>query len=246
MRMTAVYRRAALIPRTHLFVPNCHPCEYEIVLIGMRIAIVGTGHIGGRLADLLLSGPHEIVLGVRDQAAIEECKRRHPGATVQVAAAAMDGSDAIVLAVPWPAVEEVLKHVRSLAGKVLIETTNPLLPDLSGLVDTGGVSVAETIQQWKPEARVVKAFNTLGAEYLGNGQVGGSVADGFYCGDDTEAKAIAAELIAQAGLQPQDVGPLRNARYLEAIAMLWIDMAVNQRRAGRFAFRLLSEPAKSR
>lgn len=211
----------------------------------MRIAIIGTGNIGGRLANLLTSNPHEVVLGVRDREAIPACRKKHPTVAAELAAAAMETADTIVLAVPWTAVEELLPQTGPLAGKVLIETTNPLLPDLSGLSNAGGLSAAEAIQQRKPAARVVKAFNSLGAGYLGHAQIAGNIADGFYCGDDAEAKSIAAELIAKAGLHPCDVGPLRNARYLEALAMLWIDMAVNQNRPGRFAFKLLYEPPRA-
>lgn len=124
--------------------------------------------------------------------------------------------------------------------KVLIDTTNALLPDLSALALPGSTSAAGMIQTWQPTARVVKAFNTIGAAYLGNAQIDGMAADGFYCGDDANAKTIAAELIAETGMTPQDVGPLRNARSLEAMAMLWIDMALHQHRSGRFGFKLLS------
>jgi hypothetical protein len=206
----------------------------------MRIAIIGTGNIGGALASLWHSAGHEPILGVRVADAILATKEKFPAMTVMLAHDAMRAAEVILLATPWHAAESVLSEVGSLSGKVLIETTNPLLPDLSGL-SLSGSSAAETIQQWQPAARVVKAFNSLGAGYLGRGQVAGTIADGFYCGDDAEAKATTAELIAQAGLAPCDVGPLRNARYLEAIAMLWIDMAVHQRRTGRFAFKLLYE-----
>jgi len=227
--------------RTHLFVPNCDSRCRELLLNAMHIAIIGTGNIGGRLANLLTSSPHEVVLGVHDREAIAACTRKYPTIPAKLATEAMDWADTIVLAIPWTAVDELLSQAGSLADKVLIETTNPLLPDLSGLSNPGGRSAAEFIQHRKPAARVVKAFNSLGAGYLGNARIAGSIADGFYCGDDAEAKSISAELIAKAGLYPCDIGQLKNARYLEALAMLWIDMAVNQKRPGRFAFKLLNE-----
>jgi predicted dinucleotide-binding enzyme len=85
----------------------------------------------------------------------------------------------------------------------------------------------------------VKAFNTIGAGNLGRAVFAGLTADGFYCGDDGAAKAIAKGLIADAGLNPVDVGPLRNARLLEPLAMLWIDLAFNQSWGIDHAFKLL-------
>ena len=178
----------------------------------MRIAIIGTGHIGGGLAQLFHPSSHEIILGARDREAIPAVEKRFPKSRVEIAAEAMNASDAIVLAVPWSAAEDVLSRAGSLAGKVLLDTTNPLLHDLSGLSIAADRSAAEIIQQWKSEAHVIKAFNTLGAGYLGRGLVAGSLADGFYFGNDSEAKERAAELITLAGLHPCDVWPLKNAR----------------------------------
>jgi len=207
----------------------------------MKIAIIGTGNIGGALTRLWLAHGHEIVLGVRSEDKIQSTQVEFPGATAALVGDAVHGAEVVVLAVPWPAAESALKDAGSLAGKVLIDTTNPVKGDLSGLESLGGRSAAEIVQQAQPEARVVKAFNTLGAAYLGRGRVGDAVADGFYCGDDPDAKSIATKLIEQADLVPADCGPLRNARYLEAIAMLWIDMAFGHRRGQRFAFKLLTE-----
>ena len=133
-------------------------------------------------------------------------------------------------------------------GKIVIDAINPVKPDLSGLREVEGGSVAVFVQGQAPGARVVKAFNTLGAMYLGNGSVRGMTADGFLCGDDQAAVEAVSTLVAQAGLNPIAVGPLHNARSLEAMAMLWIDMAVLQRRGGRFAFQLLrdGDPAAKR
>ena len=207
----------------------------------MRIAIIGTGNIGGALTRLWLAHAHEVVLGVRSEEKMAEALKAFPGASAALIPEVTATADAVVLAVPWSAVEAVLRETGSLAGKVLIDTTNPLKSDLSELEPLDGRSAAEVVQQSHPEARVVKAFNSLGASYLGNGRVGNANADGFYCGDDVEAKKLTAVLVAQAGLVPVDCGPLRNARYLEAMAMLWIDFAFGERRGERFAFKLLTE-----
>ncbi len=208
----------------------------------MHVAIIGTGNVGGSLARLWLERGRAVVLGVRSTEKIAETQQAFAGSHVALISDAVAQSEVVVLAVPWQAAESVVQAA-DLSGKVVIDATNPLKPDLSGLAVSGDTSAAERIQQLQPQARVVKAFNTIGALYLGNAHIEGLLADGFYCGDDVEAKKITAELIADAGLHPQDVGSLRNARYLEAMAMLWIDMAVLQRRSGRFGFRLLNDPA---
>ncbi|HEV2688952.1 MAG TPA: hypothetical protein VGV35_10365, partial [Bryobacteraceae bacterium] len=92
---------------------------------------------------------------------------------------------------------------------------------------------------WAPGARVVKAFNTIGSMNYGNARFGAQRADGFYCGDDPGAKALVRQLIEDIDMEPVDVGPLRNARLLEPLAMLWIDLAVNQRQGTNHAFKLL-------
>lgn len=209
----------------------------------MKIGIIGTGNIGGALARLWMAQGHEVVLGVRDEQKIQAVRGTFPGASVALIADAAAGAEVVTLALPWPAVEQVLAQMGPLAGKVLIDTNNPLKADLSGLEALGGRSAAEVIQQLHPEARVVKAFNTVGAAYLGHARVGEADAGGFYCGNDKDAKAVVAKLVGQTGLVPVDCGPLRNARYLEAMAMLWIDMAFGHRRGERFAFALLTEAA---
>ena len=209
----------------------------------MKIGIIGTGNIGGALARLWMAHGHEVVLGVRDEQKVEAVRGAFPGASVVLTEDATEGVEVVTLALPWPAVEPVLARMGTLAGKVLIDTNNPLKADLSGLKELGGRSAAEVIQQLHPETRVVKAFNTVGAAYLGRARVGDADAGGFYCGDDAGARAVVAELVGQTGLVPVDCGPLRNARYLEAMAMLWINMAFGHRRGERFAFALLTEAA---
>lgn len=206
----------------------------------MKIAIIGTGNIGGRLARLWLAQGRPIVLGLRTTDKIAAAQQKFPGCDATLIPRAVEHADVVVLAVPWPAVQPLLEELPPLEGRVLLDTTNPVLPDLSGLALPATTSAAEMTQKWQPTARVVKAFNTIGAAFLGNAAIDGIAADGFYCGDDADAKGIVAELIAGTGLAPQDVGPLRNARYLEAMAMLWIDMALHQHRGGRFGFKLLS------
>ena len=203
------------------------------------IAIVGTGNIGGALARLWSKAGYAVSVAVRESSAANKIPGVSSGSAGEIASAA----EIVVLAVPWPAVKDALASCGDLSGKVVVDCTNPVLPDLEGLEFGGTTSAAEKLQQLAPRAHIVKAFNTIGAPLLGNATFDGLEADGYYCGDDDAAKAAVAPLIAATGLRPFDAGPLRNARYLEAMAMLWIDLAVKRGRGPTFGFRTLERSA---
>ena len=191
--------------------------------MSLRIGILGSGNVGGALGRLWTAKGHDVVFGKR-------------GASNREAASS---STVVVLTVPWPAAEEAIRDCGDLAGKILVDCTNPLAPDLKGLTIGLTTSAAEQVAAWAPGAKVVKAFNTIGAIDFGNADFGGVQADGFYCGDDAAAKSVVSGLISDAGMNPVDVGPLRNARLLEPLALLWIDLAVNQKQGAGHAFKLL-------
>jgi hypothetical protein len=142
-------------------------------------------------------------------------------------------ADVIVLALPWMAVEETLRSIGAMEGKILLDATNPLAADLRVLMPEAG-SGGQQVAEWCPGAKVIKAFNTIGAAYLGN-----PAFDMYYCGDDAEASAITHRLIEDTTMRPEKVGPLKNAGYLEQLAGLWIDLAVNGRVQGAFGFNLV-------
>ena len=208
----------------------------------MRVGILGAGNVGGALGRVWTRKGHEVIFGVPD--AQSERTRK---AIAALGGAGRAGTNAeagafgevLVLSVPWPAARQAIESSGDLAGKVLIDCTNPLAADLKGLVVGLNTSAGEQVAEWARGARVVKAFNTIGAGNFGRTDFSGLIADGFYCGDDKAAKAVAKGLIADAGFNPVDVGPLRNARWLESLAMLWIDLAVNQGWGGDHAFKLL-------
>jgi hypothetical protein len=203
------------------------------------IAIVGTGNIGGALARLWTKAGYTVSVAVRESSAAKKIPGVSSGSAKEIASA----SEIVVLAVPWPAVKDALASCGDLSGKFVVDCTNPVLPDLEGLEFGCTTSAAEKLQQLAPRARIVKAFNTIGAPLLGNATFDGLQADGYYCGDDDAAKAAVAPLIAATGLRPFDAGPLRNARYLEAMAMLWIDLAIKRGRGPTFGFRTLERAA---
>jgi predicted dinucleotide-binding enzyme len=207
----------------------------------MKIAVLGAGNVGGALGKLWAAKGHEVHFGVPN-AGGEKIKallastggRAKAGSNREAAGA----SEVVVVSVPWPAAEQAIRDCGDLSSKVVIDCTNPLSADLKGLVVGLTTSAAEQVGAWS-SAKVVKAFNTIGAGNYGNAEFAGTRADGFYCGDDSAAKAKVKPLIADIGLNPVDVGPLRNARLLEPLAMLWIDLALNQKWGPNHAFKLL-------
>lgn len=206
----------------------------------MRLAIIGAGSVGGTLGRLLATRGHEITFGVRDPASPKVASiLEQAGSSTEALPIpeAIAGSDTIVLAVPWAAAKVVCQSA-DLAGKVLIDATNPITRDLE--LDLGhDTSAAEQIAAWAEGARVVKAFNTIGAGNLENPQFDGQRATMFVSGDDEDAKKVALELADQLGFEGIDAGPLANARLLEPLAMLWIRLALVEGWGREIAFRLL-------
>jgi predicted dinucleotide-binding enzyme len=176
--------------------------------------------VGGALASALTDAGHEVVVAASNA---EKAKQAAAGLDCEPAASPQDavqGADAVVLAIPTTAVEEVAGEIRDkVAGKPVVDVTN------SQAVIEKGVSNAEQIQQLLPEAKVVKAFNTVFASKLGKPQNGDQPLDGFLAGDDPEAKAKVATIVRDAGLEPLDVGDLKMARALEGMA--WTNISLN-------------------
>jgi len=208
----------------------------------MRIAVIGAGNVGGTLGAAWANRGHDVVFGVRDAAdpKLAPLLARAGGkariATVKEAAAA---ADVIALTVPWPAAQDALRSTGDLRGKILLDCTNPLKPDLSGLTVGHTTSGGEQVAAWAPGARVVKIFNTTGFPNMANPEYREGRSMMLYCGDDVQAKQIAAQLAAELGFEPYDVGPLSEARLLEPFALVWIHLAVLQKMGTGFAFRLI-------
>ena len=208
----------------------------------MKIAVLGTGNVGGALGCRWATGGHEVFFGAEDTAS-EQAKavldRAGSSAKLGGCAEAIAASDAILLAIPWDQVRQVLEASGDVRGKIVVDCINPLTSDLSGLELGGETSAAEQIAQWFSESRVVKAFNTLSSAAMENAEFGDQRASMFYCGDDSEAKAAAKELSDELGFDSIDCGPLRIARQLEQLAMLYIHLAVFEGWGGDCAFKLV-------
>ncbi len=160
-----------------------------------------------------------------------------PSARAATVADAAQAGDVVLLATPWPAAREVVHGLGDLGGKVLIDAMNPLLPRLEGLELGTTTSAGEQVAQWARNARVVKAFNTVGFNIMANPVFGADRAVMFYCGDDADAKKVVHQLASELGFDARDAGPLKQARVLEPFAMLWISLAMQ---GGRdFAFKLI-------
>jgi len=208
----------------------------------MRIAVIGSGNVGGTLGKGWAKRGHEIVFGVRqptDQKLAQllaETGGKARAASVKDAAA---GAEVVALTVPWDAAQEALKSAGNLRGKILLDCTNPLKPDLSGLTLDYSTSGGEQVAAWAPGARVVKIFNTTGFGNMANAVYPEAAAMMLYCGDDAEAKKTAAQLATDLGFDAYDAGPLAEARLLEPLALVWIHLAVFQKMGTGFAFRLM-------
>ena len=204
---------------------------HEMEMIAMNIAVIGTGNVGGALGKLWAKLGHSVVFGTRDarDASVQELlKAAGPNARAAGVREAVAGSEAVTLAVPWPAVPDAVKSAGDLAGKIIIDATNPLAPDLSGLVVGTTNSAGEEVARLAKNAKVVKAFNTIGAPNFANPRFGSENASMFICGDDVEAKKSVAKLASDLGFDVVDAGPLTAARLLEPLAMLWIHLAFKQ------------------
>lgn len=200
------------------------------------VGVIGSGSVGLALAGrIALTKEYEIVMSSRHPSELKE-KLEKEGlsyATASVEEAVK--SDIIVLCVPGSPTDEgcaaIAKGLGSCAGKVVIDATNPLTAFPGLEVRWTGKSAGEIIAENLPEAAVYKAFNTIGVEHMIDPTGGASDVDKpedmLVAGDDRpEFKAIALKLVKDVGYVPRYVGPIRYARNLEAIAELWIHLAV--------------------
>ncbi len=148
----------------------------------MKIAVIGAGNVGGTLGTAWAAKGHEVVLGVRNprdarvQALVAAAGGKARAASVREAAAA---ADVVLLAIPWDATKDAVEAAGSLAGKIVVDATNPLRPDLSGLALGHTTSAGEQVARWAPGARVVKAFNTIGAQHMADPRFGAERASMF-------------------------------------------------------------------
>ena len=178
--------------------------------------------MGSAFVKQLTRAGHTVVVAARNIEKAEAVAAANPGATARALANAAEQAEVIVLATGYADAVVALKSVGNLLGKIVIDITNPLTADYMGLSIGHTTSAAEEIAKAVPEAKVVKAFNTVFAQVLAEGADfgNGHVVPVYFAGDDAAAKSTVSNLIESIGFAPVDAGPLKNARYLEPVAGL--------------------------
>jgi predicted dinucleotide-binding enzyme len=208
----------------------------------MRVGILGSGLMGGKLGTIFARAGHEVVFSyARHKEKLEKLARdAGPKARAGTPAEAAQNADALLLAVHWSRVDDVLNQGGDLSGKLIVSCSLPMNADDTGLVIGHTTSGAEELAKKVPEARVVYAFNTVPSEVLfGVFEARRKTPRPslVYCGDDSGSKGIAAELIRDAGFDPVDAGPLRIARYTEPFALLVAQLAYEGTEGPELAYR---------
>jgi NADPH-dependent F420 reductase len=189
-----------------------------------HLSILGTGNMGQAIAAVAGRGGHSVQLLGQDDVATQVT------------------GDIVVLAVPYPAVSTVLaQRGESLAGKVVVDITNPLnFETFDSLTVPADSSATAEIAAALPQSRVLKAFNTTFASTLAKGTVGELTTTVLIAGDDADAKSVLAGVIASGGLKAIDAGSLARARELEAIGFLQITLAANEKIAWTGGFGIVA------
>ncbi|KPH10440.1 MULTISPECIES: NADPH-dependent F420 reductase [Rhizobium] len=182
----------------------------------MKTAIIGIGNMGAGLARRL-AGKRELILASRNEAAAKSLAEEI-GATSASISSAVAEADILVLALPYAAALE-FAETAALRGKIVVDITNPLKPDFSGLLFGHDTSAAEEIQHRAKGAKVVKAFNTIFAELFAASPKHSSTIPVFLAGDD-DAVETAAALVEDADFAVEKTGSLDAARLLEPLGML--------------------------
>jgi predicted dinucleotide-binding enzyme len=209
----------------------------------MKIAMIGTGTVGGALARGWARSGHAILLGARDAASPHVTALvRATGAAVKAPAEAAALGEVVVLALPWNAAESAVRALGSLKGKIVIDCMNPLgMKDGRLGLDRGfDTSGAEALAAWLPGAHIVKTLNQVGAEMMEDNSKLPHRPVMFMAGNDALAKAAVATLLSDLGFEPLDAGDLTKARLLEPFGLVWINQALVQGKGRNWAFAAVS------
>jgi 8-hydroxy-5-deazaflavin:NADPH oxidoreductase len=211
---------------------------------GMRIGILGSGLMGAKLGTIFARSGHEVMFSyARSSDKLEKLAREAGGnARAGTPSEAAKDADAVLLGVHWSRIDDVLQQAGDLSGKVIVTCSLPMDAGNTKLIVGTNRSGAEELAKKAPRARVVSAFNTVPSEVLfrvyeaqntKNKKARPSL---VYCGDEN-AKAVAANLIRDAGFDPVDAGPLRIARYTEPFALLVAQLAYEGEGGPELAYR---------
>lgn len=215
----------------------------------MNVGILGSGVVGQALGFGFLQARHVVRIGTRDPGKLKDwIAKAGAGASTGTVAETAAFGELIVLATKWDGTEAVIQAAdpARLAGKVVIDTTNPLdfshgAPPRLALGHTD--SAGEQVQRWLPKARVVKAFNIVGNAHMVQAQFPGGPPDMFICGNDADAKKTVFDICTTFGFVTTDLGGIENARYLEPMAMVWVAYGFRHN-TWNHAFKLLHKSSK--
>jgi Predicted dinucleotide-binding enzymes len=194
----------------------------------MKVGVLGSGDVAKVLAVGFLKHGHSVMVGTRDLSKLESWASENPSARVGSFADAAAFAEVVILAVKGTAASSALHLAtpENLTGKPVIDATNPIadLPPVNGVLQffTGlDESLMERLQREFPEARFVKAFNSVGNARMIDPQFAGGRPTMFICGNDERARGIVAELLDQLGWETADMGKAEAARAIEPLCMLW-------------------------
>jgi predicted dinucleotide-binding enzyme len=201
------------------------------------ITIIGTGGMAAAIGGLAAQAGHTVEIMSRDLDKGQALADRLGGDATTGTFGTVPAGDIVILAVPYSAVFGVMqRYGETLAGKVLVDITNPVAPDRMGCVTPSDSSGAQEIAKVAPaDAKVFKAFNTVFSHVLAPGSVEGHPLDVFIAGDHAEEKAAVSTFIESLGLRAMDVGPLRMARTLEYVCLLSLGLMTHSVKHTRFA-----------
>ena len=208
----------------------------------MRIGILGSGLMGGKLGTIWTRAGHEVVFSYsHSEQKLKKLARDAKGkARAGSPREAAQEADAVLLAVHWSRVDDVLQQAGDLSGKIIVSCSLPMNADDTDLVIAHTSSGAEELAKKLPKARVVSAFSTVPSEVLFGvfeARRKATKPNVVYCGDDAGSKKIAAQLIRDVGFDPIDAGPLRLARYIEPFTLLIGRLAYEGDKGPELAYR---------
>ena len=207
----------------------------------MKVTIIGAGNMGRAIGTRAVAGGHEIEIIDNDPSEAQALANELGDAARAVDKSSI-GGEIVVLALYYPSIPMAIEENRDqLAGKVVIDIANPIdFETMDGLAISSDTSSAEETAKLVPSGTaVVKAFNTVFARVLVQGEVAGQIVDVFIAGDDDAAKQKVASVVESGGLRPIDVGPLRRARQLEQLEFLHIAVQEPLQLGGASAIKLL-------